>query len=416
MFELLVAFRYLRSQRRVRAIFSTALISVIGVGVGVFSLNIVLSVMSGFQTELQKTILGASPHILVSSYDGGVENRAEIENKISATPGVSGVSPVIYGTGLLVSASGSQGTTVSAINPEAHVKTFPYLLSGRGKQTKDGRSVFSVLEGFSSPPPVVIGHTLAAALGVEEGGTVTFAASADSKNPFKRKPRTQEFTVAGIFKYGMAYYDSTTSYMNIREAVDFFGKNTAVSFEVAVANPMASEQTARSIEDNLGFPFVAQSWQEANSKLFAALSLEKLGLTVFLGFIVLVAALSVMSVLLMMMIEKSRDISILRAAGASTKQIGNIFVIIGATLGFAGTFTGSVLALGVCYLLETSATVSGLIPFDPDVYGISKFPVIIEPLHFLVVGAISQSLCVLAALYPARSVRSGSIASKLKVQ
>ncbi|WP_462137364.1 ABC transporter permease [Candidatus Mycalebacterium sp.] len=409
MFELLVASRFLHLQKKVRAIFSTVLISVLGISIGVFSLNIVLAVMLGFQTELSKTIIGASPHILVSSYDGSIAGHTLAAEKIGKVAGVTGVSPVVYGTGLLVSVSGSSGTTSTGIDPVRHRSAFPSLFS-------QSRSGVSALEKFySQSPPIVLGYGLAGSLGVEEGDILTFVSSPDKKGALKKTPKMKTFEVAGVFKYGMGHYDSTVSYIKLADAVKFFGKSGPVSFEVAVADPMRSEHVAREIEDTLGFPFVAQSWQEANSKLFSALRLEKLGLTVFLGFMVLVASLSVVSVLLMIMIEKSRDIAILRAAGASRKQVGNIFLIIGAALGFAGTFFGTAAALVICQLLSNNATVAGLIPFDPDVYGISKFPVIIEPLYFFVIGVSSQLLCILVSLYPAYCVRSGNLAAKLKV-
>ncbi|QMU56327.1 MAG: FtsX-like permease family protein [Candidatus Mycalebacterium zealandia] len=409
MFELLVASRFLRLQKKVRAIFSTVLISVVGISIGVFSLNIVLAVMLGFQTELSKTIIGASPHILVSAYDGSITEHALAAEKIVKVAGVTGVSPVVYGTGLLVSASGSHGTASTGINPSRHRSAFPSLFS----QSRGG---VSALEKFHpNAPPIVLGYGLAGSLGVEKGDEITFVSSPDKKDALKKRPKMKTFEVAGVFKYGTAHYDSTISYIKLADAFTFFGKPGPSSFEVAVADPMSSELVAREIEDALGFPFVAQSWQEANSKLFSALRLEKLGLTIFLGFMVFVASLSVVSVLLMIMIEKSRDIAILRAAGASRKQVGNIFVIIGAALGFAGTFFGTATALAVCQLLSNNTTVSGLIPFDPDVYGISKFPVMIEPLYFFVIGVSSQLLCVLVSLYPAYCVRSGNLAAKLKV-
>ncbi len=413
MFELFVAFRYLLSQRKVRAIFSTALISVLGIGVGVFSLNVVLAVMSGFQTELGKSILSASAHVLVSSYEGDIENHSEVEKQIKLIPGVERVFPVVYGTGLIVSGYGSQGTTATGIDPDVYMKDFPFV-SERPERKTD---VFSVLSERTSSglPPIVLGYALADALGVEKGDSVTFLFP-DKEKALKKRPRNGSFEVAGIFKYGMAHYDSTFSYMNLYNALEFFGNKSPSSFEVMIEEPFQSELSAQKLEDALGFPFVAKSWQEANSKLFSALRLEKLGLTVLLGFIVLMASLSVMSVLLLMMIEKSRDIAILRVAGASRKQIGNIFLIVGSLLGFAGIVFGTAAAFTVCWLLANNETVASLIPFDPEVYGISKFPVIIEPLYFLVVAASGQLFCFFASLYPAYCLRGGNLAAKLKAQ
>ncbi len=424
MFELLVALRYLRSNRKTRAIFSTTLISVLGISVGVFSLNVVLAVMSGFQSELRKTILGASAHVLVSSYEGSIEDHARIEEKIKLVSGVRGVSPVVYGTGLLVSEyGGSQGATVTGINPAVHLKTFPSLFSGErtdGEKSAAERSaIVSTLAGTpsnSSHPPIVLGKGLAGSLGARKGDIVTLVSALDRKEPLKRRPKTADFEVSGVFSYGMAYYDSTTAYLNLDDATEFFQKSGVTSLEVAVEDPLRSDRIARDLESALGFPFVAQSWQEANSRMFSALNLEKLGLMVFLSFIIVIAALSVMSVLLMMMIEKSRDTAILRATGASQKQVGNIFLTIGAALGFTGIFLGTAAAFAICYLLESNETVAGLIPFDPDVYGISKFPVIIKPFYFLIIGVASQIICVFAAFYPAYCVRAGSLSARLKVQ
>ncbi len=415
MFEFLIAFRYLRSHRKTRAIFSTTLISVFGISVGVFSLNVVLAVMAGFQNELHKTILGSSAHVLVSSYERIDGGHSQIEKMIKLVPGVKGVSPVVYGTGLLVSQYNSQGATVKGLDPEVHLKTFSQIES-RGA---NGFAVFSVLDTrffFGERRPIVLGDALARSLAVRKGDTVTLVSVLDRRDPLKKRPKTADFEVAGIFRHGMAHSDSTASYLNLADAVEFFQKPGPEDFEVAIEDPLKSDLAARKLEDALGFPFVAQSWQEVNGKLFSAIRLEKLGVTIFLSFIVAVASLSVMSVLLMLMIEKSRDIAILRATGASRMQVGNIFLIIGAALGFIGTFFGTAAAFAVCYLLESNETVAGFIPFDADVYGISKFPVIIEPFYFLVIGAASQALCVFAALYPAYFARAGNLVAKLKVQ
>ena len=416
MFEFLVAFRYLRSQKKVRAVLSTVVISIFGISVGVFSLNTVLAVMSGFQTEISKTILGASPHVLVSSYGDNIEKPGQIAEKIETVPGVGSASAVVYGMGLLVSQTSSRWTSVTGVHPATHSGTAP-----TGVPETVGR-VFPLLErGDVAPeePPILLGRSLAESLGVGKGDVVTFISPRDAKKPISRnlrkQLRTENMRVAGIFKYGLAQYDAGASYVHIEDANEFFENSAPVSFEVLVEDPMEAEQTAGAVEDALGFPFVAQSWQEANARLFSAIRLEKLGITVFLGFIVVVASLSVMSALLMMMIEKSRDIAILRAAGATGRQVGAVFVIMGAVLGFAGTFAGTAASLVVCYLLADSRAVAGLIPFDPDVYGISKFPVTIEPLYFLIVGVASQLLCVISALYPAYCARSGNPAAKLKV-
>lgn len=416
MFEFLVAFRYLRLQKKAGAVLSTAVISVFGISVGVFSLNTVLAVMSGFQTELSKTILGASPHVLVSSYGGNTEPPARVAGKIEAVSGVESASAVVYGMGLLVSQTSSRWTSVTGVDPATHSGTTPARVS-----ETDGR-VFPLLERGSVIPeetPILLGRSLAESLGVAEGDVVTFVSPRNTQKPIggnlRKHLRTENMRVAGIFKYGLAQFDSAASYVHIADANRFFENSAPVSFEVLVEDPMKAETAAGAVENALGFPFVAQSWQEANARLFSAIRLEKLGITVFLGFIVVVASLSVMSALLMMMIEKSRDIAILRAAGATGRQVGAVFVIMGAALGFAGTFAGTAASLLVCYLLADSQAVAGLIPFDPDVYGISKFPVTIEPLYFFIIGVASQLLCVMSAFYPAYCARSGNPAAKLKV-
>jgi len=214
-------------------------------------------------------------------------------------------------------------------------------------------------------------------------------------------PRTKSFHVVSTFDYGMIEYDSTISYINLNDAMDFFGMDgKATGVEIKVEDIYKARSIAEELSEVFGFPFYTRNWEEANKSLFQALKLERLVIAIFLGFIILVAALNIVSTLAMLVMEKNRDVAILRAMGAKKKSIKRIFIIDGMTIGVIGTFLGSISGLGICYILKTSEIIRKLIPFDNKVYPISEFPVKIEPLYFITVAVCSLLICLIATMYP----------------
>ena len=219
--------------------------------------------------------------------------------------------------------------------------------------------------------------------------------------PFGATAKVKKFEVIGIFDYGMIEYDSSISYVGLDDAMEFFDMaGQASGVEVKVNDIYAARTIGNELAASLGFPYYARNWEEVNKSLFKALRLERIAIAIFLGLIILVAALDIVSALTMVVMEKGRDIAILRAMGATREGILKIFIIDGMIIGVVGTLLGSLSGYGICYMLKTSETIRKLIPFDNNVYPISEFPVKIEPFYFITVAVCSLLICFIATLYP----------------
>ena len=416
-YESLISLRYLRSRTGRGFISLTGLISVLGVFLGVTSLNVVLSVMKGFEEELRDKIIGASSHVVVMSYDGNFGDFERLGKKLEGIEGVVSASPFVYGQGMLVTEHAVAGSVVRGIDPSDSASVAA-LAEAAGKGTFAGmdapaevlaRKGARVVSGLgsadaASDPPIILGRELAGSVGVSPGGSVSLVSPYGKIGPFGPTARIRKFEVAGIFDYGMIEHDSSTAYVSLADAMDFFetpGKVTGI--EVRVEDIYRARRTGEEIDAELGFPFYARNWEDANSSLFRALRLERMAIAIFLGFIVLVAALNIVSTLTMLVMEKKRDVSVLLAMGAERSGIRRIFVYDGMMIGGVGTLLGTLFGYAICYFLQTSNFVKQMIPFDDRVYPISEFPVKIEPLYFLAVAACSLLVCFLATLYPSCS-------------
>ncbi len=417
MFESVIAFRYLRAKRRERFVSVSGLISILGVFIGVMALNVVLSVMGGFEQELRDKILGISSHVVLLSYNGPIEDYDRLREEVLEFPGVVGASPFIYGQAMITAGGNVSGAVIRGIDPlrageviNIH-EAVGKALDSTGESEKiskdkikaQGKEILLKLNQptESGKPPIIIGSELASSLGVSVGDTVSVVSPFGKMGPLGPVPKTKSFEVIGLFNYGMIEYDSTISYVSLPDAMNFFGlKNKVTGVEIKVSNIYDAKKIAKNIEKVLGFPYYTRNWEEANKSLFQALKLERLVIAIFLGFIIFVAALNIVSTLTMLVMEKNRDIAILRAMGAKRSSIRKIFIIDGMTIGAIGILLGSVCGFGVCYVLKTSDLIRRFIPFDSKVYPVSEFPVNIEPLYFLVVALCSLVICLLATLYP----------------
>ena len=301
-YESLISLRYLRSRTGRGFVSLTGLISVLGVFLGVTSLNVVLSVMKGFEEELRDKIIGASSHVVVMSYDGDFGDYERLGKKLESLSGVVAASPFVYGQGMLVTEHAAAGSVVRGIDPrnsasvaalaEAAGKgTFPGLDAPAGVLAEKGARVVSGLASAdeTADPPVILGRELAGSVGVAPGGSVSLVSPYGKIGPFGPTAKVRKFAVAGIFDYGMLEHDSSTAYVSLADAMDFFGTPGKVSgIEVRVEDIYRAKATGEEIESELGFPFYARNWEDANSSLFRALRLERMAIAIFLGFIVLV--------------------------------------------------------------------------------------------------------------------------------
>ncbi|MBI4228536.1 MAG: lipoprotein-releasing ABC transporter permease subunit [Deltaproteobacteria bacterium] len=414
-YELFIGLRYLRSKRRQTFISIIGLIAILGVFIGVMALNVVLGVMSGFEEELRNKILGVSSHLVILNYDGPIKDYKEIRDRVLDFPGVEGASPFIYGQGMIVSENNVIGAVIRGIDPGTAgtvtnvEEAIGRGIAGRGERVNSSKLIsigneklmMLIGETSSGKPPIIIGRELGSTLGATVGDIVSVLSPLGKYGPFGPQAKVKKFEVIGIFDYGMVEYDSSIAYVSLEDAMDFFDMKEMVSgIEVKVKDIYKAKVIGENLSAVLGFPYFIRNWEEVNRSLFRALRLERLAIAVFLGFIILVAALDIVSTLTMVVMEKGKDIAILRAMGATRSSIMKIFITDGMIIGFIGTVLGTLAGFGICYLLKTNESIKQLIPFDPEVYPISEFPVKIEPLFFLVVAITSLIICFIATLYP----------------
>lgn len=417
-YEFFIGLRYLSSRRKQKFTSIIGIISVIGVIIGVMALNVVLAVMGGFEEELREKILGVSSHLVVLSYDGPMKDYLEVKNETLDFPGVEGASPFIYGQGMISSDRNVSGSVIRGIDPNTagNVTSIEQAI-GKGFERRNktdkklsdeelsqiGKEVLLQLnsETESGKPPVLIGKELAANLGVIQGDLISLVSPFGKLGPFGQTAKVKKYEVIGIFDYGMIEYDSSISYVKLEDAMDFFDMEGQVSgVEIKVEDIYNAKQMGMELSSILGFPYYTRNWEEVNVRLFKALKLERIAVAIILGLIILVAALNIVSTLTMVVMEKGKDIAILRAMGATRSGIMKIFVTEGMIIGVVGTFLGTALGFGICYMLKTSDAVRKLIPFDNNVYPISDFPVKIEPFYFVTVAVLSILICFVATLYP----------------
>lgn len=392
-FELLLAIRYLKAKRENSFISIIGIISIIGVMAGVMALIIVLSVMNGFRSDLLSKILGVNSHIMILSLEGGFNNYREIESKLKKVKEVVAFTPFVYSQLMIKGLNSSSGAILTGIDPETAIKVIEI-----NKMIKKG-SLRYIRKRVIGLPGIILGAELSNKIGAYPGDLVTLISPEGKLTPVGRVPNTERFRVVGIFESGMYDYDSSMAYVSLKEAQDFLDMGTKITgIEVRIRSPHVSDRVAKKIQHLLRYPFVVKDWKEMNKSLFSALKLEKMTMFVILTMIVLVGALNIVSTLILMVMEKKKDIAILRAMGASAKNIMRIFVIQGLIVGIIGTIMGLISGLGICYLLKKYKFIS----LPADVYYISKLPVQVQlwDIVFIAVAAIVISF--IATIYPAR--------------
>jgi len=407
--ELFVGLRYLRARRR-SFLSLISFISLLGVTIGVATLDIVLAVMTGFEQDLRDKILGMNPHVVVVSYAGPVPADPTLVEKVRGVDGVAAAAPFVYGQAMLAVGRSASGVVVRGIDPAtagAVVDVEKHLQSGTLGELGVSHPVTLPLEeggGKVDLPGIVIGGELARQLGVARGDVVSLISPLGTPGPAGMIPRIKRFVLAGVFDSGMFDYDQSLAYMGLADAQKFFDLKEDVSaLEVRVEDIYAAKRISRTLETTLGgFPYRARDWTEANRNLFAALKLQTVVSTIVLCLIVVVAAFNILASLTMVVKEKRRDIAILKSMGGSNGSIGRIFILNGAVIGVAGTLLGNLLGLGGCWLLAHYRFVE----LPKDVFLVTTLPVRMDPINFLVVATVSVGICIIAALSPARRAAS----------
>jgi len=406
-YELFVSLRYLRAKRRERFISLITFFSTLGVLLGVMTLNIVLAVMTGFEEDLRNRILGFNPHVIVSSYSSTITDYKDAVEKAKQVPGVITATPVVYGQVMVSSRQRVSGVVVRAVEPQlasSVVNVIAHIVMGSLDDIGVERDV-TIREGAETRnvrlTGIVIGEELRKQLEVQVGEPISLVSPLQTTpGPLGMVPKVKRFFVAGAFKSGMVDYDSTLIYMGLADAQKFFDIGDRVTgIEVRIQDPNDAPEVARLLQSQLGLVFTARDWTKINSNIFAALRLEKFVYSLVILLIVLVAAFNIIATLIMVVMEKRKDIAVLKSIGATSKSISRIFIFKGFVIGAVGALSGTVLGYAVCWMMQEGYI---RVPLPPDVFYVNTVPIKIYSENFLLVGAAALVICLLATIYPAR--------------
>ncbi|MFP4070812.1 MAG: lipoprotein-releasing ABC transporter permease subunit [Desulfovibrionales bacterium] len=407
-FELFIALRYLLARRKQAFISVISLISVCGVALGVASLIVVLGVMNGFSHNLQEKILGVNAHMVVSSVKGTFTEYRDVAAQVAEVSGVTGVTPFVYSEVMVSNPSGVKGVVLRGIDPD----TAGTVLS-LGKDMVEGG--LADLKNGNGMPGIIVGRDLADRLGLDIGSPLNVLSPTGKKTAAGFSPEIRIFQVKGIFDTGMYEYDSTLAYTSIPALQDLLGFNQDMvnGLEVKLQDVYAAKQVAENVGNTLGgFPFYVRDWMEMNESLFSALKLEKTAMFVILVMIVLVGSFSIVTTLVMLVMEKTRDIAILMAMGARTKSIRRIFVLQGTIIGAVGTTLGVFLGIGLSFMLKEYK----FIKLPADVYYLDHLPIRMDWFDLGLICVAAVSLCFLATIYPARQAAGLQPAEALRYE
>jgi lipoprotein-releasing system permease protein len=394
-FEWMLSLRYLRARRREGFISVIAGFSFVGIMLGVATLIIVMAVMNGFRKELLDKILGLNGHLLIQPLESPLTDWDVVTERISRVEGVMLVAPMVEGQALAASPFNGSGVLVRGMRA-ADLSVLPSI-AGRIKQGS--------LEGFDNGQGLMIGRRLADQLSVRAGDGITLVAPKGAMTPMGVMPRTKAYRVAAVFDIGMSEYDLTFVFMPLGEAQAYFNRNADVTaLEVYVDNPDKVDHYRKVIAEAAGRPIFMVDWRQRNATFFGALQVERNVMFLILTLIVLVAALNIVSGLIMLVKDKGPAIAILRTMGASQGSILRIFLITGASIGVVGTFVGFMLGTLVCLNIEsirqflswfTETTL-----FDPALYFLSRLPADMDVKETTAVVVMALTLSLLATLYP----------------
>jgi lipoprotein-releasing system permease protein len=404
-FELFIAVRYLLARRKQAFISLISLISVLGVAVGVMALLIALALMTGLQGELRDRLVGSTAHVYVFKI-GGVKDPEGDVKRLLQVPDVVGAAPVLLGQGLIQSASQDAPIQIKGILPALE----PTVTNvSRSMQTG---SLDALVSHGDGPAGIIIGRDLADKLAASVGDVVRIVTAQERLTPFGMIPRSRQFKVVGIFKLGLYEFDSAYGFVHLDVAKSLLNKETPDYIELRVRDLFKARGIAESIPGTLGSDYVGQDWADMNKSLFSALWLEKMAISITIGLIVMVAALNIIASLILLVMEKSRDIAILKTMGSSAVSIRRIFVLQGLIIGLIGTVAGGLGGLLLIYVLDRFR----LIHVPIDVYQIAYVPFRLEPLDGIVVIAAAVLICFVATIYPSRQASRLDPAQALRYQ
>ncbi|CAN5129406.1 lipoprotein-releasing ABC transporter permease subunit [soil metagenome] len=407
-FEWLLAFRYLRSRRREGFISVISGFSFTGIMLGVATLIVVMAVMNGFRAELLDKILGFSGHATLYAFDSSpIPDFEAIDARLSKIPGVARVMPFVEGQAMASSIRNNTGALVRGVR-EADLKKLPSINNADLRTAlKDPGTPDTApsLDGFDTAGGVAVGERLAWRHGLSLGSTLTIISPNGPDTIMGSAPRIRDYVVVAIFKIGMSEYDEGVIYMPMAEAQEYFVVDNGVSaIEVMVDHPDQIASMVPALADAAGPGIDVQTWQARNKSFFSALAVERNVMFLILTLIILVAALNIISGLIMLVKDKSHDIGILRTMGATRGAIQRVFFMTGATIGVAGTIAGFLLGLLICLNIErirqAVAWLSGTEIFSPELYYLSQLPADLDVTQTAAIVVMSLVLSFTATLYP----------------
>lgn len=404
-FELQVALRYLLAKRRQVFISVISLVSTLGVTVGVMALVIALALMTGLQGELQARILGSGAHVYVYK-PAGIIDYAEEVKKLRALPGVTGAAPAVVGKAM-ISGLGDGFVGVKGIDPALET-TVTDLGTAMRTGSLDGMT--PVTE--DDLPGIVLGEELAKEIGAKVGDSVRLTTPSGSLTPMGVMPRMRRFQVVGIFRMGLYQIDSSVGLVDIERGLLLAGTDRVAHIEVKLTDPYDAPRVAEEISESFGPDYVTQDWTDINQELYSALMLEKIGMGIGIGLIVAVAALNIVASLILLVMEKTRDIAILKTMGASSKSITLVFLLQGSIIGTIGTIVGAIGGTVLSYVLDRYR----LITIPSDIYQVSYLPFKLLPGDLFAVVAGAIVICFLATLYPSRQAAKLDPAQALRFE
>ena len=399
-YELFIGLRYLRARRQETFISLITVISILGVMIGVMTLNVVMAVMTGFEETLRDRLLGINAHIALLKSGDQLAEYEELLRRVIKHEGVVAASPAIYGQVMLTSGSRVSGVVVRGVDPDrvnAVVDLQRYMKQGSIAGLKQQNPV-QVQDRTIMLPGMIMGERLAAQLGVFVGSPIQVVSPLGSPTAIGVIPKVRRFVVTGLLNTGMSEIDSTLVFMGLDDAQKFFELGDAVSnIEIRVDDVNESREIADRIQLQLGFPYITEDWTRLWPNLFSALQLEKTVYFLVLLLMVLIGAFNIISTLVMVVMEKRKDIAFLMSMGATRASIRKIFLLKGFIIGIVGTTLGLLLGLLVCTLIAQYQ-----FELPKDVFLISTVPVRIYLSNFMIVTVASFIVCLLASIYPAR--------------
>jgi lipoprotein-releasing system permease protein len=390
-FELFFSLRYLKAKRKQGFISIITGISVLGIMIGVMALIVVLAVMNGFREDLMKKILGVNSHLLIMSYKGGIEDTDEIVQKTLKVEGVIAATPFIYSQIMIKSYGNISGAILRGIDPVTAGSVIDI-----DSMIRSG-SLDVLSDTQAETKGIILGSELSKQIGSVPGDVVTLVSPMGKLTPLGRVASEDSFEVRALFESGMYEYDSAMVYISLADAQEFLSLGDEVTgIEVKVEDIQKSDKIGEAIQGTLQYPYYTKDWKMMNKSLFSALKLEKVTMFIILTMIVLVGALNIISSLVMMVMEKTRDIAILRTMGASAKNIMSIFIFQGLFVGLVGTVLGLISGSFLCHILAKYK----FIKLPPDVYYITTLPVRMEWLDIISIILAAIIISFLATIYP----------------